>query len=85
MSDVFDTRGGRGAERLLKSVHTPDYLENSRDQKGKKGKPKKGCIINPDLSRVEGVPRKYWKIHRGKVLPMTANERAAVDAKSVGG
>lgn len=37
-------------------------------------------LKNPDLSAVAGVPRRYWKINRGKVSEMTVAEKAAVDA-----
>lgn len=36
-------------------------------------------IINPDMSAVAGIPRHYRKIVGDSVLPMTVDERAAVD------
>ena len=51
---------------LLRSVNTPDY-------------PEEEWIINPDLSAVEGVDRKYWKIDVDTVLPMDEAEQAAYD------
>ncbi len=36
--------------------------------------------IDPDLSSVAGLDRRYWKISDHKVLPMNALERAARDA-----
>ena len=64
---------------MLRSVHTPNYMDDTRDPKGLNGKPMAGCAINPDLSRVAGIPMRHWKIYRGKVLPMTARERGLVD------
>jgi len=51
----------------LHSVSTPRY-------------PVADWVINPDMSAVAGVPRKYWKLTGDAVLPMDAAERAAVDA-----
>lgn len=53
--------------QLLNSVHTPDY-------------PVLNWIINPDLSAVNGQPKKYWKISGDSVLLMDASEQSAVDA-----
>lgn len=50
----------------LKSVNTPDY-------------PVEDWIINPDLSALEEVPQKYWKIDGDNVLEMTQAEKDAVD------
>lgn len=35
----------------------------------------KFCVINPDLSRVQGIERQYWKLEDGQVLPMAQHER----------
>lgn len=37
-------------------------------------------IVNPDLSEVEGQPKRYWKIVGDAVQLMTQAERDAVDA-----
>ena len=37
-------------------------------------------IINPNLSSVNGVPKKYWKISGDNVLEMTQAEKDVVDA-----
>ena len=50
-----------------RSVHTPDFDPVI-------------WIINPDLSAVQGVSRKYWKIVGDNVVGMTQSERDAVDA-----
>jgi len=49
------------------SVNTPDY-------------PTVTWIINPDLSGVIGVPKKYWKITGDVVSEMNQSEKDAVDA-----
>lgn len=52
---------------LIESAHTPDYDPAE-------------WIVDPDLSQVAGVPRRYWKIVGDAVVPMTAPEAAQVDA-----
>jgi len=37
-------------------------------------------LLHPDLSAVEGVPRKHWKIVGDRVAEMTDAEKAAVAA-----
>jgi len=48
--------------QYLKSVHTPNYDPEE-------------WLINPDLSAVEGVDPKYWKIQDDKVLEMSGEEK----------
>jgi hypothetical protein len=36
--------------------------------------------INPDMKKVEGTPPHYWKLVKGKVLPMSDAEKADRDA-----
>ena len=57
----------RRSREYRRSVNTPDY-------------PLSDWIINPDLSKVTGVPWRYWKIVGDSVLPMTQEERDIVDA-----
>lgn len=38
-------------------------------------KNKSYCIINPDLSAVEGIEQHFWKNDGGSVLPMSQHER----------
>lgn len=38
-----------------------------------------GELRNPDVSAVESVPTKYWKVVSGSVVEMTTEEKAAVD------
>jgi len=42
-------------------------------------------LVQPDLSAVEGVPKKYWKLVGESVMEMTAEEKAAVDAAELAG
>lgn len=50
-----------------RSVNTPDFI----------GLP---CLVNPDLTAVSALARKYWKHSSGSIVPMTQGERDAVDA-----
>lgn len=40
-------------------------------------------IINPDLSSVAGLPRKYWSINGDQVVGMGSAEQSAVDESEV--
>ena len=51
---------------LKGSVNTPDY-------------PTEDWIHSPDLSDVDGVDKKYWKISGTDVLEMTQTEKDVVD------
>lgn len=57
----------RITKQLIQSVNTPDYPESS-------------WIVNPDLSWLENVPQKYWKVVGDSVVEMSAAEKTAVDA-----
>lgn len=52
--------------QYLKSVHTPDYMDGN-------------WLINPDLSAVDGVAPKYWKIVNDQVVEMDSLEKEVVD------
>jgi hypothetical protein len=52
----------------LESVHTPDYASDP------------DAVINPDLSAIASIPRKYWKRSGNNVVEMTAQEKSQVDA-----
>jgi len=52
--------------RYMKSVNTTDYMTPA-------------YLINPDLSAVDGVSAKYWKLDGDSVLEMDAAEKQAVD------
>jgi len=54
----------------LTSVNTPEYPETD-------------WIINPDVSAVTDVPRKYWKLDGDRVIEMTQSEKDAVDAQEL--
>lgn len=50
-----------------------------RDDDGT-GAARDGELTNPDLSAVEAVPSKYWKVASGSVVEMSTEEKAVVDA-----
>lgn len=49
------------------SVNTPDYSDAT-------------WIINPDLSAVTGLPKRYWKIDGTNITEMNQSEKDATDA-----
>lgn len=53
---------------LLQSVHTPDYEGMST------------VVVNPDLSALVSVPKKYWKKSGYSVVEMNTAEKATVDS-----
>jgi len=57
----------RSTVQVVYSANTPDY-------------PTENWIINPDISSLTGVPKKYWKISGDSVLEMDQSEKDAVDA-----
>lgn len=52
--------------QYLKSVNTPDYSGN--------------VLVNPDISSIENIPIKYWKVYDGQVIEMTEEEKNNVDS-----
>lgn len=56
----------RTTKQYKRSVNTPDY-------------PTADWIINPDMSGVDGVPKKYWKISGDTVSEMDTSEKATAD------
>lgn len=56
----------RITKEFILSVNTPDY-------------PVEDWIINPDLTAVEGIPQKYWKIIGDTIVEMNQSEKDAVD------
>lgn len=36
----------------------------------------KGVLITPDLSQVKRIPPHFWKLEKGKIVPMNEVERA---------
>ncbi len=53
--------------QYLKSVNTIDYLNDSN------------WIINPDLSSLQTVPAKYWKVDGDNIVEMTEAEKSVID------
>jgi hypothetical protein len=50
----------------LESVNTPDY-ENDPD-----------VLIDPDVSQVQNIERRFWKRDNNNIIEMTASEKQAV-------
>lgn len=65
--------------QYLESVNTGEYVVDPSVPKDQVvAKP--GIIINPDISAVQNVDKKYWKRGTGKkVIEMTPTEKAQVD------
>lgn len=57
----------RTTVEYIKSVNTPDYSPAE-------------WIINPDLSALDDVPHRYWKVVGDDVVEMDQAEKDAVDA-----
>lgn len=57
--------------QFLRSVNTPDYPAP--------------WVVNPDMSAVDGVERKYWKwdAQAGRPIPMDAGEQVAFDLQQL--
>lgn len=53
-------------KQLILSANTPDYDPSE-------------WLINPDLSSVDSVPKKYWKIVGDQVVEMSPAEKSEVD------
>ncbi len=67
-SDIVAFDEGADPQRVTayrKSVHTPDWLGRSN------------VLINPQLSAVDGVPRKFWKVVGNSVVEWTQAEKDA--------
>lgn len=56
----------RNTLEFLRSVNTPDYDPED-------------WIINPDISNVENVPHRYWKLEGETPVKMSEAEKQAVD------
>jgi hypothetical protein len=63
-------RDSSGALIQLFSVNTPDYSTND-------------WVINPDLSAVQGVEKKYWKVTGNSVVEMNTGEKSTVDSNEL--
>jgi len=69
MADIYDKASGN----ILRSQDTLRYLNAD-------GSTKDGFIVNPDLSAIEGVPKKHWKLSGAKLVPMTKAQKDSVDS-----
>lgn len=56
-------------------------IKNVGDLEKYRGWP--NAVIDPDLSKVDTVPPHYWKLVRGKVLPMDSLEIKARDKNRI--
>jgi len=66
MANIARFRAGQTPEYLI-SVNTPEYSSDP------------DCIVNPDVSAVINVPRKYWKRVGHQVQEMSLAEKQAID------
>ena len=66
MSNIARFKSGQTPEYLT-SVHTPDY-EGDPD-----------VLVNPDISAVQSIDRKYWKRVGNTIVEMTLAEKAQID------
>ena len=65
---IFDV--GATPQKVLEvipSANTPDYDKRS------------DVVVNPDLSALDLINRKYWKHDTGLIVEMTAGEKTAQD------
>lgn len=53
--------------QVIPSANTPDYSSRS------------DVVVNPDLSALDLINRKYWKHDAGSIVEMTAGEKTAQD------
>lgn len=68
MADVVIAKPGQKIQ-VFKSVNTPDYQSEE------------GAIVNPDLTAVEGIDPKFWKLHdESSIIEMTEEEKQTVMA-----
>lgn len=65
--DPADAIVSNNVTNYLESVNTPEYDGNPY------------TLIDPDLSSVTGVDKKYWKVTDNSVVEMDLIEKAAVD------
>lgn len=79
MANILIHENGK-FKSYIESANTLEYLTGappSKDQVQQFAKP--GILVNPDLSAVSSVPRKYWKIANNSVVEMTEAEKQAID------
>lgn len=82
MSNIVIFHPDKPAE-YLKSVHTPDYCSSPPPTKQEaQNYALPNVIINPDLSNVQGVPKRFWKKDGLNVVEMTDTEKQLVRAQA---
>ena len=67
MSNIARFKSGQTPEYLT-SVHTPDY-EGDPD-----------VLVNPDISAVQNIDKKYWKRLGNTIVEMNLAEKQAIEA-----
>ena len=65
--------------QYLESVNTGDYVVDPNVPKTQVVPKSPDIIINPDISAVKNVDKKYWKRNGNNVIQMTVAEKAQVD------
>jgi antitoxin component HigA of HigAB toxin-antitoxin module len=60
----------RKSFEIVENANTPDY-------------DKANWIINPDLSKVQGMPKKYWMVRGDEIVPVTEQARAKIDEAGI--
>lgn len=76
---LFDPATKEVKDYLI-SVNTGDYVVDSKVNKDEL-QPKSGVLINPDLTLVNGLDKRYWKVVGNSVVSMSDNEKLLVDSK----
>ena len=61
----------RKSLEVIKYANTPDFDKSQ-------------WIINPDLSKVQSVPKKYWMVRGDEVIPVTEQARKNMDEAEIG-
>jgi hypothetical protein len=75
MSNIVIFKEGQ-IPQYLKSVDTREYVtELPVNKESAQEVALPGVLINPDLSQVEGIPLRFWKLQRGQVVEMTPEEK----------
>lgn len=73
--DPTDTVVPNRVLKYMTSMNTPDYLSDPNDV----NTPLPGYLIHPDISLLDGIPKKYWKVQDGLVVEMTQAEKDTWD------
>lgn len=78
MSNIAIFKSGQ-TPQYLESVNTGEYVIDPNVPKNQVIPKDPDVIINPDISAVKSVNRKYWKRSGDKVVEMTIAEKVQVD------